>query len=264
MSIERFREVRKYTEKLCRNLEIEDYVIQAVEEVSPVKWHLAHTTWFFETFLLKPHLSTYREFHPQFSYLFNSYYNTVGTRTQRFHRGIMSRPTVSEVMAYRKHVEQELEILLSKRVNGEIGKLVELGLHHEQQHQELLLTDLKFNLSFNPLYPAVLDIQEYVQEGEPGWTHIGEGLYEIGHPGAGFSFDNEHGRHQVFLEGFNISKTLVTNEQFMEFIQAGAYGNPLLWHSDGWDWVQKNRIKNVLYWLELAKDHQYYTLDGIK
>src|SRR5690606_366511 len=183
MTFETFINTRKYTERLCERLETEDYVIQAVEEVSPVKWHLAHTTWFFETFLLKPHLSTYREFHPQFSYLFNSYYNTVGTRTQRFHRGIMSRPTVSEVMAYRKYVEQELEILLSKRVNPEIAKLVELGLHHEQQHQELLLTDLKYNLSFNPLSPAVLDIQEYVQEEASGWLPVEGGLYEIGHQG---------------------------------------------------------------------------------
>src|SRR5690606_37685607 len=159
MSIERFREVRKHTEHLCRNLEKEDYVIQAVEEVSPVKWHLAHTTWFFETFLLKPHLNTYKEFHPRFSFLFNSYYNSVGERTQRFHRGIMTRPTVSEIMEYRQHINQAIEILLSKRGNDEIAKLVELGLHHEQQHQELLLTDLKFNLSLNPLYPAVLDIQ---------------------------------------------------------------------------------------------------------
>src|SRR5690606_36809121 len=161
MSIERFREVRKYTEKLCRNLEIEDYVIQAVEEVSPVKWYLAHTTWFFETFLLKEHLNTYKEFHPMFSYLFNSYYNAVGLRTQRFQRGLMTRPTVKEVMAYRQHVNQEMEILLSKRVNEEILKLLELGLNHEQQHPELLLTDLKYNLSLNPLYPAVLDIHEY-------------------------------------------------------------------------------------------------------
>lgn len=264
MDFENFITVRNYTVQLCQNLETEDYVIQAVEEVSPVKWHLAHATWFFETFLLKPHLSTYREFHPQFSYLFNSYYNTVGTRTQRFHRGIMSRPTVSEVMAYRKYVEQELEILLSKRVNPEIAKLVELGLHHEQQHQELLLTDLKYNLSFNPLSPAVLDIQEYVQEEASGWLPVEGGLYEIGHQGTGFSFDNEHGRHQVFLEDFSISKNLVTNEEFVGFIQSGAYENPLLWHSDGWDWIQRNRVEGVLYWSESDKGHQYYTLDGTR
>src|SRR5690606_21308685 len=240
------------------------YVIQAVEEVSPVKWHLAHTTWFFETFLLKEHLNTYKEFHPKFSYLFNSYYNTVGLRTQRFQRGLMTRPTVKEVMAYRQHVNQEMEILLSKRVNEEILKLLELGLNHEQQHQELLITDLKYNLSFNPLYPAVLDIQEYEKEGEIGLITIEEGLYEIGHKGTGFSFDNEHGRHKVLLEAFTISKTLVTNGEFLEFMHGGGYEDPLFWHSDGWDWVQKNKIKGPLYWHKLDTGYHCYTLDGMK
>ncbi len=228
-----------------------------MEEVSPVKWHLAHTTWFFETFLLKAFLNTYKEFHPQFSYLFNSYYNTVGLRTQRFQRGLMSRPTVAKVMAYRQHVNQEIEILLSKRANDEIIKLLELGINHEQQHQELLVTDLKYNLSLNPLYPAVLDIQEYVQDEGMGWIRVEEGIYPIGHQGSDFSYDNEHGSHKVFLESFNISKTLVTNGEYLEFINSGGYENTHLWHSDGWDWVQKNQIKGPLYWHRLAKDYQY-------
>lgn len=263
MDFNEFIKIRKYTEQLCLNLETEDYVIQAVEEVSPVKWHLAHTTWFFETFLLQAFLNTYKEFHPQFSYLFNSYYNTVGLRTQRFERGLMSRPTLAKVMAYRQHVNQEIEILLSKRANDEIIKLLELGINHEQQHQELLVTDLKYNLSLNPLYPAVLDIQEYVQDEGIGWIRVEEGIYPIGHQGSDFSYDNEHGSHKVFLESFNISKTLVTNGEYLEFINAGGYENTHLWHSDGWDWVQKNQIKGPLYWHRLAKDYQYYTLDGM-
>jgi ergothioneine biosynthesis protein EgtB len=263
MDFEKFIQTRKYSESLCFNLEIEDYVIQAAEEVSPVKWHLAHTTWFFETFLLKTFLNTYKEFHPQFSYLFNSYYNAVGLRTQRFHRGLMTRPTVAEVMAYRQHVNQEIEILLSKRTTEEILILLELGINHEQQHQELLLTDLKYNLSFNPLYPAVLDIQEYGQKEGRGWLKVEENLYPIGHQGKGFSFDNEHGRHKVFLESFNVSKSLVTNGEYREFIRGGGYENSVFWHSDGWDWVQKNRIEGPLYWHPSGKDYQYYTLDGM-
>ena len=260
----KFSKVRKQTESLCINLETEDFVVQATEEVSPTKWHLAHTTWFFETFLLKPLLSTYQEFHPRYSYLFNSYYNAVGSRTHRFHRGLMTRPTVTEIMAYRQHVNQEMEILLSKRIDEETARLLELGVNHEQQHQELLVTDLKFNLSFNPLYPHVMDVSEYYREAERGWVSIKEGLHEIGHRNDGFSYDNEHGRHQVFLEAFNISKSLVTNGEFEEFIRAGGYHNVDLWHSDGWDWVNKNDIKRPLYWHETEKGFQYYTLDGMK
>lgn len=175
----------------------------------------------FETFLLKPHLNTYQEFHPLYNYLFNSYYNAIGARTPRFHRGLMTRPTVTEIMAYRRHVDQEMEILLSKRFGEEMSDLLELGLNHEQQHQELMVTDLKFNLSFNPLKPQVLDIQEYYQEKEKGWIQMDEGIYEIGHQGENFSYDNEHGRHKVLLETYSISRSLVSNREFEEFILAG-------------------------------------------
>lgn len=264
MTFENFIDTRKYTERLCERLETEDFVVQAVEEVSPAKWHLAHTTWFFETFLLKPHLSTYREFHPRYSYLFNSYYNAVGSRTHRFHRGLMTRPPVAEVMAYREYVNQEMGILLSKRMTEEVTLLLELGINHEQQHQELLITDLKYNLSLNPLHPEVLDIAEYPKRGETGWESIDEGIYEVGHQGKKFSYDNEHGRHKVFLEAFNISRALVTNGEFEEFIRAGGYQNVDLWHSDGWEWVTKNELKRPLYWQESGQGFQYYTLEGMK
>lgn len=261
---ENFIKVRKHTERLCINLETEDFVVQASEEVSPTKWHLAHTTWFFETFLLKPHLGTYKEFHPRFSYLFNSYYNAVGSRTHRFHRGLMTRPTVAEIMAYREHVNQGMEILLSMRGNEELANLLELGINHEQQHQELLVTDLKYNLSFNPLNPQVLEIGEYPPQQEKGWESMPEGIYEIGFRDEGFSYDNEHGRHKVFLEAFNVSKSLVTNGEFAEFIRAGSYQNVDLWLSDGWEWVQKNEVKRPLYWHEKDNGFRYYTLDGMK
>ena len=264
MTFENFIDTRKYTERLCERLETEDFVVQAVEEVSPAKWHLAHTTWFFETFLLKPHLSTYREFHPRYSYLFNSYYNAVGSRTHRFHRGLMTRPPVAEVMAYREYVNQEMGILLSKRMTEEVTLLLELGINHEQQHQELLITDLKYNLSLNPLHPEVLDIAEYPKRGETGWESIDEGIYEVGHQGSTFSYDNEHGRHKVFLEAFNISRALVTNGEFEEFIRAGGYQNVDLWHSDGWEWVTKNELKRPLYWQESGQGFKYYTLEGMK
>ena len=261
---QRYRAVRTHTERLCRNLQPEDFVVQAAEEVSPTKWHLAHTTWFFETFLLKPHLNSYSEFHPQYSYLFNSYYNGVGARTHRFHRGLMTRPTVLEIMAYRAYVNQEMEILLSIRQGEEIDSLLELGINHEQQHQELLITDLKYNLSFNPLYPEVLDVGEYLPEQQQGWESIQEGVYEIGFSGDGFSYDNECGRHKVFLEPFSISKALVTNGEFLEFIRAGGYQNADLWLSDGWDWVNRNQLKHPLYWRETEGHFQYYTLSGLK
>ena len=261
---QKFIRVRKYTEWLCSNLEAEDFVVQASEEVSPTKWHLAHTTWFFETFLLKPHLGTYKEFHPRYSYLFNSYYNAVGSRTHRFHRGLMTRPTVAEIMAYREHVNQGMEILLSMRGNEELANVLALGINHEQQHQELLVTDLKYNLSFNPLNPQVLDIGEYSPERDKDWESMPEGIYEIGFREDGFSYDNEHGSHKVLLESFNISKSLVTNGEFMGFIRAGGYEKVDLWLSDGWEWVQKNEIKRPLYWHETESGFQYYTLNGMK
>lgn len=264
MTIEEFIKVREHTENLCRGLETEDYVIQAVEEVSPVKWHLAHTTWFFETFVLKPYLTTYKEFHPKFNYLFNSYYNAAGDRTPRVQRGLMTRPTVTEIMAYRQHINREIKILLSMDTHNEVNELLTLGLNHEQQHQELLVTDLKYNLSLNPLFPAVLDIDEYSDEKESGWVEMQEGLYEIGHDGKGFSYDNEHGRHQVFLESFSISASLVKNGDFLEFIRAGGYQDIFLWHSDGWGWLQESGVEHPLHWQRIGDEFQCYTLNGIQ
>ncbi|MBS9525062.1 ergothioneine biosynthesis protein EgtB [Litoribacter ruber] len=265
INFEQFKSVRGLTEELSENLETEDFVIQASEEVSPTKWHLAHTTWFFETFVLKELDPEYSEFHPDFNFLFNSYYNGKGDRTQRDHRGLMTRPTVREVFAYRDHVNRGVERFFQKtEINQKIHDLMVLGLNHEQQHQELLLTDLKYNLSLNPLFPVVLDCNEYKVQDAEGWVKMTEGLYEIGFEGDGFSYDNEHGRHKVFLEPFEISKSLVTNREFLEFMEAGGYEDHNFWHSEGWDWLNKHEFDKPLYWHKQNDQFFYYTLNGLK
>lgn len=264
MNFETYKQVRERTEQLCANLETEDFVIQAEEFVSPAKWHLAHSSWFFETFLLKKHLSDYREFHPDFSFFFNSYYNAVGERTARNHRGLMTRPTVEEVFDYRAYIDDQMHVLIESKLDDEIRETLILGLNHEQQHQELLLTDLKYNLWLNPLSPSVLNIKEYPKQEENGWVKIKEGLYLIGHSGEGFCFDNEISRHQFYLEEFSISTNLVTNGEYLGFIRDKGYRRPEFWHSDGWAWVEENHIDKPLYWIENQKGYQCYTLDGLK
>lgn len=259
-----FPEIRKRTLLICRNLETEDFNLQAVEEVSPIKWHLAHSTWFFETFILKKHHRDYEEFHPQFSYLFNSYYNTVGERVPRNQRGLISRPTVEEVMAYRQYVDIHMEEFLHKSGSEESTFLLALGLNHEQQHQELMLTDLKFNLYHNPLYPSVLDIGEYSEEEGSYWVQMDEGIYEIGHGGENFCFDNELGRHRVYLQPYHISTALVTNGEYLEFIHDGGYKKSEFWHSDGWTWVNTHEVSAPLYWVPDNGRFKLYTLNGLK
>ncbi|MDN3671142.1 ergothioneine biosynthesis protein EgtB [Echinicola jeungdonensis] len=265
MTEDEFLKIRNRTEYLCENLETEDFIIQAAEHVSPAKWHLAHTTWFFETFVLKNHLPDYREFHPDFGYFFNSYYNAVGQRTQKNQRGLMTRPSVEEVFDYRGFVNEQMRRLLANSPSNDINELIYLGLNHEQQHQELLLTDLKYNLWLNPLSPAVINIKEYGPQPEESWEDISGGLHEIGFDGAGFSYDNERKKHQVYIEDFAISSRLVTNGDYLKFILQGGYQQPEWWHADGWDWVQANKINQPLYWINRTHNQfQYYTLDGVK
>jgi ergothioneine biosynthesis protein EgtB len=239
--------------------------MQASEFVSPPKWHLAHTTWFFEQFILLPNLPTYEVKHPQFNFLFNSYYNTLGSRTARNQRGLMSRPPVSEVFKYRNYVNEAMERLILDK-GAIIEDLVILGLNHEQQHQELLVTDLKFSLWHNPLDPVVMNINEYPVEETKDikWIKVEAGVYEIGHQGKGFSFDNELGRHRVFLEAFEISNSLITNGEYLEFIEAGGYEDPKYWHDEGWAWVKSLDNKAPLYWSKSDGAWTYYTLDGRK
>jgi ergothioneine biosynthesis protein EgtB len=263
MNIERYIKLRRRTEAICRNLEAEDYVVQPVADVSPPKWHLGHTTWFWETFLLAPHLPGYRVYHDDFSFVFNSYYETIGKRVIRAERGNLSRPTVKEVYQYRAYVDEHMEQLLASA--GELP-LFELGLNHEEQHQELLITDIKYILGHNPLFPA-LDIfpetlQPFVEES--GWASVEEGVYEIGHSGEGFCFDNELQRHKVYLPAFSIRNNLVTNGEYMAFIEDGGYKHFALWLADGWDWVRANRIEAPLYWHFADGQLLHYDFDGLR
>jgi ergothioneine biosynthesis protein EgtB len=260
---EAYKAVRARTEELCEPLTIEDYNPQAAGFVSPPKWHLAHTTWFFEEMILSKYLSDYSCHDESYRYLFNSYYNAVGDRIQREERGLISRPSVEEVYHYRKVVD-EFMVELIRSGADDINKLIVLGLNHEQQHQELLLTDLKYTWSKNPTYPVYKksSFEKSVNE-ESGWLSVEEGVYEIGHEGELFSFDNEHGRHKVFLQSFEIAKGLVTNREFIEFIQSGAYDCPDLWLDEGWYWICQEQVSAPLYWKKKGNEWFQYTLSGL-
>jgi ergothioneine biosynthesis protein EgtB len=268
----RYLATRRYTEKLCEPLEIEDYIPQPIVDVSPPKWNIAHTTWFFEEMILKKFVPDYQVFDADFGFLFNSYYNSIGDRTARDHRGAISRPTVKRVFEYRKYVDdQMIELLsgLSASPSGlsTITDLVTLGLNHEQQHQELFLTDLKYTFSLNPLFPVYSDDYELVDKKDPSgkdFVSLNAGTYDIGFAGDGFCFDNELARHQVYLDGFEISESLVTNGQFIDFIEAGAYHDHRLWHSEGWDWINNNRVGSPLYWQRREDRWFNYTLAGLQ
>ncbi len=267
-----YSRVRTFTEQLCEPLEIEDYIPQPVVDVSPPKWNIAHTTWFFEEMILKKFVSDYKVFDEDFGFLFNSYYNSVGERTARDHRGALSRPTVKRVFDYRKYVDEKMCDLLSEPCAEAGGSqtmrdFVILGLNHEQQHQELFLTDLKYTLSVNPLFPVYRDgyaPEEEIGSSADGFIGLKEGIYEIGHTGQGFSFDNEHSRHKVYLQDFELAKRLVTNSEYLEFINGGGYTDPLLWHSEGWDWVNQNNISSPLHWHKLDGEWHQFTLGGLR
>ena len=262
-----FNEVRALTTELCEPLETEDYIPQPTVDVSPPKWNVAHTTWFFEEMILKKYSAGYKEFNPQFGFLFNSYYNSIGTRTKRDNRGDLSRPTVAEVFEYRRYVDEKMRELINENSSNELRELVILGLNHEQQHQELFLTDLKYTLSRNPLNPVYKKDFALVEKGDVlsnEFADVSEGVYEIGFAGEGFHFDNELGRHKVFLHDFSISKNLVTNREFIEFIEDGGYENFRFWHSEGWDWVNQNEINAPLYWQKIDGERFNFTLSGLR
>ena len=262
-----YREVRSYTEHLCEPLEVEDYIPQPIVDVSPAKWNIAHTTWFFEEMILRRFEPDYKIFDERFGFLFNSYYNSIGDRTKRDHRGDISRPTVKEVFAYRGHVDDAMTRMLELGPrNSELSDLVVLGLNHEQQHQHPLLPDLKYAFSVNPLLPAYREgwfpEEKSVPPAIAGNTDISAGVYEIGHDGNGFCFDNELTRHKVYLNDFTISDRLVTNAEFVEFIESGGYHDHRLWHSDGWDWVKENGVTAPLYWRLSDGEWMQFTLGG--
>lgn len=251
MSIERrFGDVRTFSEQLCETLATEDYGVQTMADVSPAKWHLAHTTWFFETFVVKPLRDDWRSPDPLYDVLFNSYYNAVGAQWTRHQRGLLSRPTVGEVYEYRAQVTEAVIALLGEG-RADPG-LVEIGINHEQQHQELLLTDIKHVFAFNPLQPVFREGAAAGPENgrEPSWWSFDEGLVEIGVAGDGFAFDNESPRHRVFLESFEIADRLVTNGEWLEFMRDGGYSTASLWLSEGWALIQSDGWRAPLYWQE--------------
>ncbi|TRZ44409.1 ergothioneine biosynthesis protein EgtB [Robertkochia solimangrovi] len=261
-----FLQTRQATDEICAPLIMEDYVVQPDVNVSPPKWHIGHTTWFFEAFILLPHKANYTEYNPDFTYIFNSYYETFGKRVSRADRGNLTRPSVEDVYRYRDHVTNQMTDLLEENQSEELMKLVETGIHHEKQHQELLLTDIKFILGSNPLLPSYsATFEEHRLEKQKNkWIKIPEGVYEIGHIGRDFCYDNELGKHKVFLHPYKISNKLVTNGEYLQFMQDGGYKNFKYWHAEAWDWINQNKILAPLYWHLVDGIWQQYTLKGLK
>ncbi|HEY1025045.1 MAG TPA: ergothioneine biosynthesis protein EgtB [Sphingobacteriaceae bacterium] len=263
MLINAYQQIRERTVQLCLPLQTEDYVVQPVVDVSPPKWHLGHSTWFFEAFILKPYLKNYQEFDPDYNYIFNSYYENAGAHVMRTDRGNLSRPTVQEVYHYRQHVDEAMRSVLQHNLSHEVEELVGLGLNHEQQHQELLLTDIKYILGHNPLFPAYKKTVSATDKiADDSWITIPKGIYEIGFKGNGFCFDNELAPHNVWLSEFAIQKSLVTNKEYIEFINDGGYENFRFWHTDGWDWVKGTHHKSPLYWHHIDGKWLKYELSG--
>ncbi len=261
-----FKETRTDTERICSFLETEDYVVQPIVDVSPPKWHLGHTTWFFEEFVLKDYAEDHKSYDKNTAYVFNSYYESVGDKVIRTNRGNLSRPTVAWIYNFRKYVtDAMLKLLEGPELNEKALSVIEIGCHHEKQHQELLYTDIKYILGNNPLFPKYNEqFQENpIQDFEREWINMAEGLYEIGHKTNDFCYDNEKGSHKSFLCEYKISNKLVTNAEYIEFIEAGGYKDVLLWHAEAWDWLNENHIKNPFYWHNINGEWHQYTLGGL-
>ncbi len=263
-----YQSVRNWSVYLCASLEIEDYVVQPVADVSPPKWHLGHTTWFWETFVLVPHLPGYDVFHDDFSFVFNSYYETVGRRVLRTQRGNMTRPTVAEVYRYRDYVDRAMErFLTDHEPDAALSALIALGLNHEQQHQELLITDIKYILGHNPLFPALaMPIRENAPALAGPSVTVPEGIHTIGFRDADagrFHFDNELGVHNVYLTETTLAGRTVTNAEYLDFMQAGGYRQFGHWLADGWAWVKATVAEAPLYWYQVDGQWYYYTFEGL-
>lgn len=269
--LDRYESVRSASMALAEPLSDEDCCVQSMPDASPIKWHLAHTSWFFETFILEKFEANFKPFHPAFRMLFNSYYNGVGARHPRARRGLITRPSLAEVEDYRSQVDARMEALLLIAAaptyipSPELEQLITLGLNHEEQHQELMLTDVLHLLSNNPLYPAYTErrMEPAASAHALQWVAVPEGIVEIGHAGGGFCFDNELPRHRHYVEPFELASRLVSNAEYLAFVKAGAYDDPSLWLAEGWDWLQANNISHPLYW-HRSKDSWYeFTLNGL-
>ncbi len=265
-AVVRFRAVRAATERLAAPLETEDYVVSSMSDVSPAKWHLAHTTWFFETFVLAPHLEGYTPRDPKYAFLFNSYYVQAGERHCRAQRGLVTRPTVREVFAYRAHVDEAMDTLfaqLAHDADHPAWTVIDLGTHHEQQHQELFVTDIKHVFWTNPVHPAYYAVVPGRVNAVPqSWLTVPEGLAEIGFAGSGFHFDNEAPRHRTWLSGARVAHRLVTNGEFAEFVSDGGYRKPALWLSAGFAAAQERAWHAPLYWQRVEDAWVEFTLAG--
>jgi ergothioneine biosynthesis protein EgtB len=263
---DRYADVRRQTEALAAPLETEDYVVSSMPDVSPTKWHLAHTSWFFETFLLSRALPGYRAFDPAFRALFNSYYVSIGTAWSRPARGLLTRPSLEEVRAFRAHVDAGVRALLERHaLSDEHAFLLELGLHHEEQHQELMLTDLKHLLSRSPLYPVYVEATESTRRAAPPlrWHRYDPGLVEIGHAGLQFAFDNETPRHRVHLDGFQLASRPATNAEFLAFVEDRGYERAELWLSEGFDVARASGWRAPLHWIRRDGEWMEFTLSGL-
>ena len=259
----RYAEVRRRTEALAAPLSPEDQTVQSMPDVSPTKWHRAHVTWFFETFVLLPHAADYRVFHPAFAYLFNSYYQSLGEMHARPRRGMLTRPSLDEVLAYRHRVDDAVAERLARGDDDALPSLVELGVQHEQQHQELILTDIKHAFAQNPLEPVyAMDAPRALSVAAPPLAYVpfDEGVVEIGHSGGGFAFDNEGPRHRTYRQAGSLANRPVTNAEYMAFVRDGGYRDPMLWLSDGWATVQTERWERPLYWDDALETE--FTLQG--
>ena len=274
--LNRFTSIRNFSRKIVEPLSAEDCVIQSMPDASPIRWHLAHTTWFFEMFLLKP-TSDYEVFDNDFEYLFNSYYNTVGEPFPRSKRGLITRPGMAHTLEYRRHVDNAVARLLSDGLSGQQKAILEIGLNHEQQHQELMLTDIKHVLSCNPTYPVYISgksknssdvakstMQENLKRTDRSWIEVSGGLVFIGHQSTGFCFDNEQPPHREFLEDFRLAKRTVSNGEYIEFIEDGGYATPSLWLAMGLGFVKDQNWKAPLYWEKRDGAWHHFTLSGLK
>jgi ergothioneine biosynthesis protein EgtB len=263
----RYATIRAQSLAICQPLAIEDYGVQPILDASPPKWHLAHTTWFFEAFLLRPFAASYRPFNEAFEVLFNSYYEGIGPQFPRPMRGTLSRPTVAEVRDYRAHVDQAMQRLLGSE-DPEVQTRIELGLHHEQQHQELMLTDIKANLGLNPLRPAYrpdLGADCAARQTPLAFHRIPGGIVEVGahsSAGGGFRFDNESPRHKVWLDDYALADRLVTNGEYGDFIADGGYDAAELWLSEGWAWLREHAVRAPMYWQRVPDEWREYRLAG--
>jgi ergothioneine biosynthesis protein EgtB len=265
---DRYIQIRQKTESICEPLLPEDFVAQPVVDVSPPKWHLGHTTWFFEEFVLKQFSEIYTPFNPDYCYIFNSYYESVGERIQRNSRGNLTRPPLKEIYDYRTYVNEKLTEAIQKgNLPQKALELIELGLHHEQQHQELLITDIKYIFSCNPLLPIYKQSNSPTMsvESKPvNFLTVEEGVYSIGYRGSGFCYDNEKGVHKVFVHPFKVADRLITNGEFFEFMQDQGYQRFEFWLSEGWEWIKQNHIKSPLYWIKKGAKWHEFTMHGLR